>query len=224
MRKWVITYLDIMKLVTDKNTIKSLIKEIIALPEIGKSIKRNLIIRTAKKAVREVGIPKADASVYLLMLERDLKTRLNNYTTWTTDDFKEDAFNYSLEESMIEAEINEFKSPLTEENPFAAGAEKAKDDKGDSGEEESGGEESEKDDSGEEDKKKKKPEEESDALSIEFEPARVKSYNDKKFISTSGEVTKITKDGMTVKIKPDNVDVHVNFDDISESAKAFFKK
>ena len=108
-------------------------------------------------------------------------------------------------------------SSLNEENPFAAAAKK--DDGGGEAPKDDGGGEEEKDD-----KKKKKPEPESDALSVKFEPARVKSYNDKNFKSTSGEVTKITKDGMTVKVKPDNVDVHVNFDDISESVKSFFKK
>jgi hypothetical protein len=102
-----------------------------------------------------------------------------------------------------------------EDNPFAAG-----DDEG--GEEEAGadagGEEG-----GEEEEKEggegPKPED----LTINFNLSKVKRYNKEKFTGTGGVVKKITKDGLVVTTQPDNVDIVVNFDDITESARKFFK-
>ena len=100
---------------------------------------------------------------------------------------------------IIEAEKAE------EEDPFAAAA------GGDAGEEEKADE--------------KKPEAEAPAgVPIKFDISSVKRYNDNLFKSDSGVVKSISKDGVVVTVKPDDTDILVNFDDISESAKNFFKK
>jgi hypothetical protein len=92
-----------------------------------------------------------------------------------------------------------------EEDPFAANAE--------------GGDE------GDEKADEKKPEAEAPAgVPIKFDISSVKRYNNNLFKSDSGVVKSISKDGVVVTVKPDDTDVLVNFDDISESAKNFFKK
>lgn len=97
-----------------------------------------------------------------------------------------------------------------DENPFPA------DDAGD----EEGGEAAADDQEGEEaGAAAPKPED----LTINFNISRVKRYNKEKFASNTGIVKKITKNGLVVTTQPDNVDVVVNFDDITESAKKFFK-
>lgn len=60
-------------------------------------------------------------------------------------------------------------------------------------------------------------------LTINFNGSRVHQYNKAEFRSNTGIVKKITKDGMIVTTQPDQVDVLVNFDDITEIAKKFFR-
>lgn len=62
-----------------------------------------------------------------------------------------------------------------------------------------------------------------DDLTINFNLPKVKRYNKGDFTGNVGVVKKITKDGLVVTTQPDNVDIVVNFDDITESAKKFFK-
>jgi hypothetical protein len=60
-------------------------------------------------------------------------------------------------------------------------------------------------------------------LTINFNISKVKRYNNGKFAGNTGVVKKVTKDGLVVTTQPDNVDIVVNFEDITESAKKFFK-
>ena len=119
--------------------------------------------------------------------------------------------------SLIEAEKEE-EAPKEEEgeeeNPFAAAAEEEP-----SGEEEGGEEKGE-----EKPSKEAKPEKQENNLKINFNLSAVKKYNDALFTNNQGTVKKITKDGLTVQVEPDGVDVFVNFDDITEQTKKFFKK
>ncbi len=118
--------------------------------------------------------------------------------------------------SLIEAEKEEEapKEEEGEENPFAAAAEEEP-----SGEEEGGEEKGE-----EKPSKEAKPEKQENNLKINFNLSAVKKYNDALFTNNQGTVKKITKDGLTVQVEPDGVDVFVNFDDITEQTKKFFKK
>lgn len=106
-------------------------------------------------------------------------------------------------------------------NPFAAS-----DDKGggeEEGGEEAGGEEGGGEEEGGEEKKDTATPDQKD-LTINFNLSRVKRYNRAGFTSDTGVVKKVTKKGLVVTTQPDGVDVTVNFDDITESAKKFFKK
>jgi hypothetical protein len=67
------------------------------------------------------------------------------------------------------------------------------------------------------------PPQEPQGVPIKFKIGKVKKYNDNKFTSDSGIVKKIDKKGIVVTTQPDGVDILVNFDDITESAKGFFK-
>lgn len=58
---------------------------------------------------------------------------------------------------------------------------------------------------------------------IKFNIDKVKRYNSGKFLSDAGTVKSITKKGIIVTTQPDGVDILVNFDDISENVKRFFK-
>lgn len=102
-----------------------------------------------------------------------------------------------------------------EENPFAAADDKG----GEEGGEEAaaGGEEGE-----EKEKAPAKPEQPA-GVPINFNASRVKKYNDANFRSDSGIVKSISKKGVVVTVEPDQVDVFVNFDDITENAHKFFK-
>jgi hypothetical protein len=101
-----------------------------------------------------------------------------------------------------------------DDNPFAAAG----------GEEEGGGEEAAADDKGgdEKDKKEAKPEQPA-GIPIKFNVSSVKKYNKMPFTSDSGVVKSIDKRGIIVTTQPDGVDVLVNFSDISENVKKFFK-
>ena len=105
---------------------------------------------------------------------------------------------------------------LIKENPFAD----AKKNPNNPGSDSEGGGEGE----GEEEEKKEKKPEESDALKVKFDVSATKRYNEKPFRNGEGEVTAIDKTGLKVTVKPDEAEIHVNFDDISENAKKFFKK
>ena len=96
-----------------------------------------------------------------------------------------------------------------EENPFAA--KEDGEDKGEDGKDKS------------EDSKDKASTEKPAGIPIKFNIGKVKQYNTAKFLSDTGIVKSINKDGVVVTTQPDQVDVLVNFDDISESVKRFFK-
>jgi hypothetical protein len=115
--------------------------------------------------------------------------------------------------SLIEAEEEAPKEE--EENPFEKAAEETPaDDKAPADGEEK-----------EDDKKTKSSEEKEDkSLSVNFNINSVKKYNDGLFRSNTGTVKKITKDGLTVQVLPDDVEVFVNFSDITEAARRFFKQ
>lgn len=118
----------------------------------------------------------------------------------------------TIKSYLSEAEEEPAKEEGGEEeaNPFAAADEKG-------GEE--GGEEEEPA------KDEKKPTEEKPAgIPVKFNVSAVKRYNDRSFVSDTGTVKSISKNGIVVTTQPDQVDVLVNFDDISESVNNFFKK
>jgi len=99
-----------------------------------------------------------------------------------------------------------------EENPFAAAEE--------------GGEEEEApaDDAKADDEEKAPAKaEEPKGIPIKFNASKVKKYNNANFVSDTGVLKSIDKRGMIVTTQPDGVDVLVNFDDISENVKKFFK-
>ena len=60
-------------------------------------------------------------------------------------------------------------------------------------------------------------------IPIKFDLTKVKKYNTAEFLSDTGVVKSIDKKGIIVTTQPDQVDVLVNFDDISENVKRFFK-
>ena len=102
-----------------------------------------------------------------------------------------------------------------EDNPFAA-AEDSEDDKAPA--DEKGGDEKE-----DKENTPKKAEEPA-GIPIKFNISKVKQYNNANFLSDKGIVKSIDKRGIVVTTQPDNVDVLVNFDDITENAKRFFKR
>jgi len=103
-----------------------------------------------------------------------------------------------------------------EENPFAAG-------EGGGEDAAAGGEEEKPADDKEGGEKKDKAAEQPAGVPIKFDVSKVKKYNDANFLSDSGVVKSISKKGVVVTVEPDQVDVLVNFDDISENVKKFFK-
>jgi len=60
-------------------------------------------------------------------------------------------------------------------------------------------------------------------IPIKFDINKVKRYNSGKFLSDAGVVKSIDKKGIVVTTQPDQVDILVSFDDISENVKRFFK-
>jgi hypothetical protein len=87
--------------------------------------------------------------------------------------------------------LKEAKADDAGANPFA-GSEQAGDDK--------------------EDKAPKK--EESPKVKIKFDISAVKRYNDAAFTSDEGEIVAADKTGMKVNVVPDQVGIHVNYQDI----------
>ena len=100
---------------------------------------------------------------------------------------------------------------LTEANPF--------EDEAEGGEEETPAEEG-----GEgEEKDKKSTEKPADSLTVKFEPSQVKKYNtNTDWRSGEGVVKGISKKGIEVEV--DGSSILVNFDDLVESAKSYYKK
>ena len=113
---------------------------------------------------------------------------------------------------IIEAE--EKKDDAEVGNPFAAAAEGGEEGGEEAPAEEGGGEEG--------DKKEAKPEKPA-GIPIKFNTSKVKQYNKANFLSDMGVVKSIDKKGIVVTTQPDGVDVLVNFSDISENVKRFFK-
>jgi len=131
--------------------------------------------------------------------------KLNKTTDWNR-------INKSFKKFLKEAEKEE--APAEEEgNPFAAA-----EDGGGEGEEEAPAEEEEP----AADKKQTKPEEPA-GIPLKFNISKVKQYNTADFLSDQGVVKSIDKKGIIVTTQPDGVDVLVNFSDISEKVKKFFK-
>ena len=128
----------------------------------------------------------------------------------------------SFKQYLKEAEDKEEDAPAEkegEDNPFAATA-------GDEGGDEAPADDAPADDAEKEeggDDKKKAPAEKPAGIPIKFNVSKVKKYNTANFLSDTGVVKSINKDGIVVTTQPDQVDVLVNFDDISESVKRFFK-
>lgn len=150
--------------------------------------------------------------------------KLNKTTDWNRIN---KSFKKFLKEAEEEKPAAEKEAPAEEEggNPFAAG--------GEEGEEEGGnpfaaggGEGEEEAPAAEEepaaDKKQTKPEEPA-GIPLKFNISKVKRYNTADFLSDQGVVKSIDKKGIIVTTKPDDVDVLVNFSDISERVKRFFK-
>ena len=125
----------------------------------------------------------------------------------------------SFKQYLKEAEEEEKDAPAEEEDPFAAAA-------GDEGGDEAPADDAPADDAEKEeggDDEKKAPAEKPAGIPIKFNVSKVKKYNTANFLSDTGVVKSISKDGIVVTTQPDQVDVLVNFDDISESVKRFFK-
>lgn len=100
-----------------------------------------------------------------------------------------------------------------EENPFASAEEEGAEEGGEA----AGGKEDKKDDKG-------ATSEEPAGIPLKFNIDKVKRYNKANFLSDKGVVKSIDKRGIVVTTQPDGVDVLVNFSDISEQVKKFFKK
>lgn len=111
---------------------------------------------------------------------------------------------------LREAEGDEEESAA---NPFAAaGGEEG----GEEGGDEEGTEDAAKGDKeGEEETDTKDAEPQEPKHPIEFNIGKVKKYNKANFLSNQGELKSISKKGVIVTVLPDNVDVFVNFDDIT---------
>tara|TARA_R110000868_G_scaffold82311_1_gene232504 strand:- start:1418 stop:1819 length:402 start_codon:yes stop_codon:yes gene_type:complete len=116
----------------------------------------------------------------------------------------------SFKQYLKEAEEEAPAEEEGEANPFAAAA----DDKG---------EEAPADDAEEKEGETAPAAEKPAGIPIKFDINKVKRYNTGKFLSDTGVVKSIDKKGIIVTTQPDQVDVLVNFDDISESVKRFFK-
>ena len=120
---------------------------------------------------------------------------------------------YIAEAEKEEAPADDAAEEGGDDNPFAAAAEEGGDEE-EAPADDKGGEEG--------DKKEAKPEEPA-GIPIKFNVSSVKKYNKMPFTSDSGVVKSIDKRGVMVTTQPDGVDVLVNFSDISENVKKFFR-
>ena len=118
------------------------------------------------------------------------------------------SFKQYLKEAEEEAPAEEEK----EANPFAAG-----------GDEAPAADAAPADDAEEKEGETAPAAEKPAGIPIKFDLTKVKKYNTAEFLSDTGVVKSIDKKGIIVTTQPDQVDVLVNFDDISESVKRFFK-
>ena len=132
--------------------------------------------------------------------------KLSKNTDWNrlTKSFKKFLTEAEKEEKPAKEEAPE------EENPFAAADDEGEDAPADDAE------------AGKDTEKKEKSEAPA-GIPLKFNLSKVKQYNKANFISDKGIVKSIDKNGIIVTTQPDGVDVLVNFSDISESAKRFFK-
>ena len=115
-----------------------------------------------------------------------------------------------LSEYIFEAEEEAPTNPFA--SPDAAGGEAAAEEPAAEG----GDKEDEKD-------SEKKEGGETDALTFNFDTSGVKKYNKAHFMNSKAVAKKITKDGIIATVEPDGVTILVGFDDITESARKFFK-
>lgn len=124
-----------------------------------------------------------------------------------------------LVSELISSVLSEY--IFEEENPFAAAADKEAEG-GDAAAEEApaadGG------DAKKDEAPKKKEGGDEKGLTFNFDVVGVKKYNKAHFLNSTAVANKITKDGILATVQPDGVDILVGFDDITESAKKFFKK
>jgi hypothetical protein len=118
---------------------------------------------------------------------------------------------------LINEVLNEYIFEAEEEgNPFAAAGGAGGGDKADAGADADAGAEEEKD-------KEKKAAPAEDVLSFKFDISAAKKYNTANFRNDTAVAKKITKNGILATVKPDDVDILIGFDDITEAAKDFFK-
>lgn len=95
---------------------------------------------------------------------------------------------------LREAEKAEKAADAEEEDPFAGGEEGASEEEGD--------------------KEDKPAEAESPKPKVRFDVSAVKKYNKAQFLGDEGEILSADKTGMKVHVVPDDVLIHVNFQDI----------
>ena len=118
-----------------------------------------------------------------------------------------------LNEYIFEAEE---KTPT---NPFASAG-------GDTASKDAGGDAAAAEEPAADEKDKKDTEKKEggeSGLSFNFDIDGVKKYNKAHFLNSKAVAKKITKDGIIATVEPDGVNILVGFDDITESAKKFFK-
>lgn len=185
---------------------------------------RSIIRRYIKKIVREALMEATDPIVKKAEIDAaaaelkaaEAKKKVAQDKLKTAQALKEDDILLTslleAEEEAPEEDKGEDKGE-EEENPFASAA---------GGEEEGGDEEAGKEDDSEEKEAPSKPAQPA-GIPIKFNTSRVKKYNQAQFTTDTGIVKSIDKRGVVVTTQPDGVDVLVNFNDISETAKRFFK-
>lgn len=99
------------------------------------------------------------------------------------------------------------------ENPFAAAG--GDEEGGDAAAEEPAADDAAAEEGGEEEKDDAAAKPKADLkYPVKFNIGKVKKYNNADFVSGEGELKSINSKGMIVTVKPDDVDVFVNFSDI----------
>lgn len=99
-------------------------------------------------------------------------------------------------------------------NPFAAAGGDEGGDEGDAAAEEPAADDAGAEEGGEEEKTDAAKPQADLKYPIKFNIGKVKKYNNADFVSSQGELKSINSKGMIVTVKPDDVDVFVNFSDI----------